>query len=638
MKDLALGKNVLEFCNHPHHMTEEGDNMDYNTLTGGYLGIHHPSFITLDLEKVVAIKQISMKLIDWDDDCNKSEPRNTKQHYAYRLLYSEDKLTWTILYDTTATDKVYRRGWQWGVFDQPIRMRYFRIHALHNPANSGFHVVRLRLFDEENPTLQIGDRLDIQTPYSLEVGDAVPISTRIMNLVQRLSDTVSESHKQTNDYKSLVNEVLGESMVFDTVDGRVDQFRQIITPYVAGNLKSDYEKDSFQNITSWVVSGLMLGLNIIFDIFQTQHAPQVIFLRWLFFIITLAYALYLVKDNLKSFLFSKKHHGKTISQTPGVETKNRLNADTISSLRHTDGAEVPMFLFNDTVGDYNTQTGFHKIPNPGYLEIILKEDIKISYFRFLLWDNCGTLKQQPSRRKYHYRMLLGRSSENGGIIWEAVYDNSLNPSNGWQEFFFENGARQIKAIKLQFLHTLALSNKNNGNTVTQLVSIQAYENPTENICRWTDACPRSMYAIPTKGLSRNKIIIGGSDFNIGYMAESKITSKINLYLLQLEHECFDSSEADKIRKLRNDLQPNTNDDISRQIDIFCNSLLTPVNERRTALKKKSVWISFVTIVLLSIEFLDISDSHKLIILSVISVLVIFLAFRKKLLDRKNQSV
>lgn len=638
MRDLALGKNVLEFCNHPHYMTEAGDSMDYDALTGGYLGIHHPSFVTLDLEVPADVRQISMKLMDWDDDCNKSEPLNKKQHYAYRLLCSEDKLVWKVLYDTTATDKVYRRGWQWSVLEKPVRMRYFRIHALHNPANSGFHIVRLRLFDEENPALQIGDCLDINAPYDVEIGDAVPISIRIMNLVQRLSDTVSEQHKQTDGYRYLVNEVLGESMVFDTVDGRVDQFRQIITPYVAGNLKTDYEKDSIRNVTSWLVSGLMLGLNIIFDVFQTRNAPLILSLRWLFFFVTIAYALYLVKDNLKSFLFRGQHYGKTEPQLPVIETRNKLNEDTILSLSQTGGAKVPMFLFNDVVGDYNTRTGFHKIPNPGYLEIILKEEMEISYLRFLLWDNCGTLKQQPSRRKYHYRLMLGRPSADGGLVWEAVYDNSLNPSNGWQEFFFEDGARRVKAIKLQFLHTLALSNGNNENTVTQLVSIQAYEHPSENICRWTDTGPKAVYACPVRGLSKNKIIIGGSDSHIGYMAESKITSKINCYLSQLEHEGADPMESAKIRRFREDLQPNSNDDISKQIDIFCNSVLTPVNEKREALKRKSTWMSFVTIVLLSIEFLDISDNHRLVILAAMLVLVAILVFRGRLLGRTSKSI
>lgn len=634
MKDLALGKNVLEFCNHPHHMTAGGDSMDYNALTGGYLGIHHPSFITLDLEECVDVRQVSIKFIDWEDECNISGTNNVKQHYAYRLLCSEDKLVWTVLYDTTVTNKVYRRGWQWGVFEQPIRMRYFRIHALHNPANSGFHVVRLRLFDEENPVLQVGDHLHFHAPYDLEIGDAIPISIRIMNLVQRLSNTVSELHKQSDEYKYLVNEVLEESMVFDTVDGRVDQFRQIITPYVARNLTTDYEKESSQNIISWVVSCGMLGLNIFFDVFQAHHAPLILVLRWLLFIGTFAYALYLVKDNLKSFLFRKRHHDKAMSQLPGIETRNKLNADTIFSLRQTDGTKVPMFLFNDTVGEYDAQTGFHKIPNPGHLEIILKENIEISYLRFLLWDNCGTMKQQPSRRKYHYRLLLGRSAKNGNIIWDAVYDNSLNPSNGWQEFFFEDGVQRIKGIKLQFFHTLALSNGNNENTVTQLVCVQAYENPSESICRWTNSSPRYMYANPIKGLSKNKIIIGGSDSHIGYMAESKITSKINLYLLQLEHEGVTPVEADKIRRFRKDLQPNTNDDISKQIDIFCNSVLTPVNEKQRALKRKSTWMSFVTIALLSIEFLNISDSHKLIILGVMVVLVIFV-FSPKFLNNMS---
>lgn len=62
--DLALKKPVLEFCNHPEQLTAEGNDREYDAINGGYLGIHHPAFITVDLEKTVEVKQISMKLYD----------------------------------------------------------------------------------------------------------------------------------------------------------------------------------------------------------------------------------------------------------------------------------------------------------------------------------------------------------------------------------------------------------------------------------------------------------------------------------------------------------------------------------------------------------------------------------------------
>ena len=38
--DFAKGKNVMEFCNHPKSLTAEGDDLTYDSIRGGYLGIH----------------------------------------------------------------------------------------------------------------------------------------------------------------------------------------------------------------------------------------------------------------------------------------------------------------------------------------------------------------------------------------------------------------------------------------------------------------------------------------------------------------------------------------------------------------------------------------------------------------------
>lgn len=634
MIDHALNKRVLEYCNHPRYMTMPGDDETYNTLEGGYLGIHHPAFVTVDLEQVVAIKQVSMKLIDWEDELNLSEPKKQNQHYAYRLLCSTDKETWQVLYDSTCTDKVYRRGWQWGVFKDVINARYFRVHALHNPANSGFHIVRLRLFDEENLELQRGDKLEFSSSYPIEKGDATPLSAKMMNMVQQLAYIVPEDNKESEEYKNLVDDILNESMTFESVDGRVDQFRQIITPHIAKSLEDDYRKESKNNIINWIVSAVILGLNIVFNFFDSSNHILITILRWTCFAAAMGYSIYIIRTQIAELgtkLYSKL---KRKQQEENCLDKdiNILQGNILAATQRG-GDKVPDFLFGDEVVDYNTKEGFHNIPNPGWLEIQLKEAKEISYLRFLLWDNCGSKKKQPSHRKYHYRLMLAEEpAANEAMVWDVVYDNSHNPSNGWQEFFFEDSCRKIKAIRIQFFHTLALSSSNNEKTVTQLVSIQAYKNPTEGICKWSEAGNRLPYAPALKGLSKNRIVIGGSDAQIGELATNQISNKIFAYLQSISNNLEESKKV-LVENFKEDLSHDNNKDISKQINLFYNSVLKPVDEQKATIRRKSSWISCVTVALLSIEFLDISNKIKMIIL--LSLILFFvLLFSSLALWRK----
>lgn len=82
------------------------------------------------------------------------------------------------------------------MFDEPVRMRYFRIHALHNPANSGFHVVRLRLYNKEYDKMKLGEKMTLQTGNETEIKDALPLSARLLNLSQRLDVATPDTIKK----------------------------------------------------------------------------------------------------------------------------------------------------------------------------------------------------------------------------------------------------------------------------------------------------------------------------------------------------------------------------------------------------------------------------------------------------------
>lgn len=306
--DYAKDKVAFELCNHPEFMTMEGDNEEYGTSIGdkyGYLGIHHPANITLDLlpnlgrdEKgTVGVRQISIKFMHPNDALNRSPKEG--QQYAFRLLCSEDGNLWKVLFDSTNTEKQYRVGWVHIIFrdkEDPNEvnsgvqnMRYFRIHALHNPVSSGFHVVRLRLFNIENKLTVDNNLISEENTnnknkvepleetivlyangcYDYEINDTTPLATKLLNIAERLHRGVSKKFGSINDLPSgdrfddVYNHVIEKAFELQAVDGRVDQVRKIITPLISKKL----EDKKIDNIKStrreWLITFILLIIYII---------------------------------------------------------------------------------------------------------------------------------------------------------------------------------------------------------------------------------------------------------------------------------------------------------------------------------------------------------------------------------------
>lgn len=264
--DFALGKAAMEFCNHPLDMTKPGDDLPYDSVNGGYLGIHHPANITVDLEQLCPVRQVSIKFFDCEDElCKHSD--TSFHEYAFRLLCSEDGVRWKVLYDSTASGhgaKRYVKGWLYGVFEQPESMRFFRIHALHNPSSSGFHVVRLRLLDREWPDLKRGDRIYFSSVKDIEVGDSTPLSTQLYNLLGRISSRLSAQTKQKASYQQLSNHIFEKALEFEAIDGRIDQIRKVVTPHIENKLTEDSRKEKRSTIIETCITVLLLILNLIF--------------------------------------------------------------------------------------------------------------------------------------------------------------------------------------------------------------------------------------------------------------------------------------------------------------------------------------------------------------------------------------
>ena len=260
--DYAAGKIALELCNHPQYMTADGDELEYGTIIDnyGYLGIHHPSNITLDLTQTnstVGIRQISIKFMDPEDDLNLTKIKGQK--YAYRILCSDDGKNWKVLYDTTSTLDCYHTGWVHFLFRSDSeeidtcsswcqQMRYFRIHALQNPANSGFHVVRLRIFNIEKSMPKGKEILLLQNEsYDFEVNDTTPLATKLLNIAERLYRGTPDEYKtgnnteKTDKFNITYNYIIEKAFELQAVDGKVDQVRKIVTPLIAKRMDRKME-------------------------------------------------------------------------------------------------------------------------------------------------------------------------------------------------------------------------------------------------------------------------------------------------------------------------------------------------------------------------------------------------------------
>lgn len=181
--------------------------------------------------------------------------------------------------------------------------------------------------------------------------------------------------------------------------------------------------------------------------------------------------------------------GQTLANTKTI--KNLVNID-----RNQDGSVK--------VGMYNEDEGFHPINNPGWIKFELDDVKYISYIRILLWDNCGNGKKQPSNRMYQYRLMYSEDSiTSESARWTVLYDTMRNGSNGWQEFYLEDGPAKIRSIKIHFCH-------NSRNSETQVVKVQAYRNPTRELAEEFGIydLKDEEFAPSIHGIINNRIICG----------------------------------------------------------------------------------------------------------------------------------
>lgn len=255
--DLALHKKVLEYCNHYEPLTDGKEN-EYDTKSG-YCATHWPGYITVDLENVYEVKQISFQLWDFEDPRNVywNKSACTNQLYVYRLLCSVDRYNWQVVYDTTGSLNKYRKGWQSFLFRENCQVRYIRVHAIHNLRNSGFHIVRLHTFQEMVPEFMKGDIQICDAAFEWEQGDAYPLANQLLDLSGRIQNIMPRngiSSELKDKYLQLIDYLFEKSKELEAVNGKIDELRKLISEPVSGKLKKDFRKNARDGIIGVVLT------------------------------------------------------------------------------------------------------------------------------------------------------------------------------------------------------------------------------------------------------------------------------------------------------------------------------------------------------------------------------------------------
>lgn len=222
MANIALGKSIMEPA---WERQEQLTDNNYSNYTGGsgFTKSNWPQTMTLDLGNVFDIDTIRFLL--WDKDA---------RVYKYRLLTSEDLITWQVHFETFETGY---RSWQEFKFTGKIQARYIRLHCLWNSVNVEFHIVEMQVYDTEPDAIEINisNKRVISPKDSAsqnEVGTGLPLTQRIKDLTNNLERIIDEnSIINPTPFRSIINSFRLQVNDIETLEMSIDSIRrEIIGP------------------------------------------------------------------------------------------------------------------------------------------------------------------------------------------------------------------------------------------------------------------------------------------------------------------------------------------------------------------------------------------------------------------------
>ena len=87
-----------------------------------------------------------------------------------------------------------------------------------------------------------------------------PLATKLLNLLNKLSNCISDERKNSEEFKELHNFIIEKSFELEAVDGKIDQIRKIITPHVTKSIDQKYKEDRNSSIFGWLWPLVVWGI------------------------------------------------------------------------------------------------------------------------------------------------------------------------------------------------------------------------------------------------------------------------------------------------------------------------------------------------------------------------------------------
>ncbi len=279
IKDLAFHGTVLEYCNHPEDLKNTRRRQYDNKR--GYLGLHTPGYLTLDLHADHPIEQVSLFLWDIDDPCNSTPAQfrgeHENQNYSFRLLASVDRHRWLQVFDSSdlfdrdrdVSPEKHFNGWVTIKMKTAVQARYIRIHAMHNRNNDGFHVVRFHAFSRKNDLFDNHLVFPAIGYYQTEYGDAYPLANKLLDFAHRMQHLeVGQDDVARSKHREIVDYAIYRYSDLESTEGRVDPLRKLLSLPVSSVLEKEFTKNSWMGWLAFglsIISLLLLLYNIFFS-------------------------------------------------------------------------------------------------------------------------------------------------------------------------------------------------------------------------------------------------------------------------------------------------------------------------------------------------------------------------------------
>lgn len=247
MKNLAFGKIPFELWHTPEKATDD-DFKNYNA-NSGYAKAHWPCYYTIDLMDIFEISTIQFLLYDKDD-----------REHKYRLLTSIDNNQWCVHYDTGTNGF---NGWQSFRFENKIKAKYVRLHAIYGSKVPSFHIIEFQIFDEkpDNSYIVLKNEKILTNdnpPTQIEIGDGTSISKKIFGLIHELQKIVEKYKDQLNTayLNGAITELSTKLADVNKIEKEASSIRREIVNPISKIIKTS-------NILQWI--SIVFGLVGIFS-------------------------------------------------------------------------------------------------------------------------------------------------------------------------------------------------------------------------------------------------------------------------------------------------------------------------------------------------------------------------------------